>query len=231
MSTDLKTSSISIIIPAYNEAANLQRLLPELQEVPGVELLVVDGNSTDNTVDLVKSLSVQVLVVSPGKAEQMNAGAGAAHGNILLFLHSDTRLPPGFAEAVRDGLNKPGVSAGAFHLAIAGKSFGLRVIERLANFRAKVLQMPYGDQGIFVSRDMFYSVGAFPGQPIMEDFELVRRLKRRGKIEILPLYATTSARRWKRLGVIRTTVMNQLIIIAYLLGLSPKKLAGWYRRK
>ncbi len=231
MSTDRKTSNISIIIPTRNEADSIGRLLPELLAVHGVELLVVDGGSTDNTVDIAKSLGAQVLSSSPGKAKQMNAGAEAAHGNILLFLHCDTKLAPGFVEQVGAALNQPEISAGAFQLSIDGKGFGLRVIEWLVNFRSKILQMPYGDQGIFVTSDMFFSVGEFPPQPIMEDFELMRRLRGRGKIKILPLHATTSARRWKKLGIMRTTVINQAIILGYLLGVNPEKLAGWYRKK
>lgn len=229
MSTDRKTSNISIIIPTRNEADSIGRLLPELLAVHGVELLVVDGGSTDNTVDIAKSLGAQVLSSSPGKAKQMNAGAEAAHGNILLFLHCDTKLAPGFVGQVEAALNQPEISAGAFQLSIDGKGFGLRVIEWLVNFRSKILQMPYGDQGIFVTTDMFFSVGEFPPQPIMEDFELMRRLRGRGKIKILPLHATTSARRWKKLGIMRTTVINQAIILGYLLGINPEKLAGWYR--
>jgi hypothetical protein len=143
--------------------------------------------------------------------------------------HCDTKLAPGFVEQVGAALNQPEISAGAFQLSIDGKGFGLRVIEWLVNFRSKILQMPYGDQGIFVTTDMFFSVGTFPRQPIMEDFELMRRLRGRGKIKILPLHATTSARRWKKLGIMRTTVINQAIILGYLLGINPEKLAGWYR--
>jgi len=231
MSTDRKTSNISIIIPTRNEADGIGKLLPELLVIPGVELLVVDGGSTDNTADVAKSLGAQVLRTSPGKAAQMNAGAEAAHGDILLFLHCDTKLAPGFVEQVRDSLSQPGISAGAFKLAINGQGFGLRVIEWFVNFRSSTLQMPYGDQGIFVTKDIFFSVGPFPQQPIMEDFELMRKLKKRGKVEILPLHATTSARRWNRLGVLKTTLINQAIIIGYLFGVKPEKLAHWYRKR
>jgi len=229
MSTDRKISLISIIIPTRNEADSIGGLLPDLLGIPGVELLVVDGDSTDNTVDIAKSLGAKVLETSPGRAQQMNAGAEAAQGGILLFLHSDTHLASGFAEHVREILKQPGVAAGAFQLSIDGKDFGLRIIEWLVNFRSRVMQMPYGDQGIFVTANMFFSVGAFPPQPIMEDFELMRRLKKRGKVKILPLHANTSARRWERLGILKTTVMNQAIILGYFLGISPEKLSGWYR--
>jgi rSAM/selenodomain-associated transferase 2 len=229
MSTDQKTSNISIIVPTRNEVENISRLLPEMLAIPGIEVLVMDGGSSDDTVDTARALGAKVFSVSPGKAAQMNAGAEAARGDILLFLHADTRLAPGFVKQIRDALSQPGISAGAFRLTIGGKGFGLRVIEMLTNLRSRVLQMPYGDQGIFVRAGMFLSVGGFPSLPIMEDFELVRRLKRKGRIRILPLAATTSPRRWEKLGVLRTTAINQTIIIGYLLGVNPKKLAQWYK--
>ena len=229
MSTDRKTSNISIIIPALNEAGSISKFLPELLSIPGIEIIVVDGGSSDNTVDTAKGLGAKVLRVSVGKASQMNAGAKAARGDILLFLHGDTRLAPGFADQVRNALNHPGVAAGAFRLKIDGGFWGLRVIEWMANFRSGFLQMPYGDQGIFVTAALFSALGGFPALPIMEDFEMVRRLKRKGRITTLPLAATTSARRWQKLGILRTTVINQVIIIGYLLGVKPQKLAHWYR--
>jgi rSAM/selenodomain-associated transferase 2 len=161
----------------------------------------------------------------------MNAGAKAARSEILLFLHADTRLASSFVQQVHGVLNQPGVIAGAFLLAIDGKGFGLRIIEWLVNFRSRVLKMPYGDQGIFITAKMFSAVGGFPALPIMEDFELVRRLKHKGRIKILPLTATTSPRRWQKLGILRTTVINQAIIIGYLLGINPHKLADWYGGK
>jgi rSAM/selenodomain-associated transferase 2 len=230
MSTDRKTSDISIIIPTYNEAERLAVLLPELLLIPGAEILVVDGGSNDNTADTARALGAKVLESHPGKANQMNTGAQAARGDILLFLHGDTRLTPGFKEHVRAAISLPGVAAGAFRLVINGRGFSLRMIEWLANIRSRVLQMPYGDQAIFVRADLFSAMGGFPDLPIMEDFELVRRLKRKGRIVIIPLAATTSARRWKKLGVLRTTAINQAIIAGYLLGVNPRNLAEWYRK-
>ena len=231
MSTDPKTSDISIIIPTYNEADRLAELLKGLLLLPGAEVLVVDGGSNDNTVGLATALGAKVLKSPPGRAVQMNTGARVARGDILLFLHGDTRLAPGFADQVRGVLSQPGVAAGAFRLVIDGNGVGLRIIEWLANIRSKVLQMPYGDQAIFVRADLFCSVGGFPDLPIMEDFELVRRLKRKGAIKILPFAAQTSPRRWRELGLLRTTVINQAIIIGYLLGVNPQKLAEWYSSK
>ena len=228
MSTDRKTSNISIIIPTCNEAQNISALLPELLTIPDVEVLVVDGGSSDETVEIAKALGAKVFSAPPGKALQMNAGAKAACGNILLFLHGDTRLAPGFVEKIYQALSHPNVAAGAFRLKIDGKGYGLRIIEWLANLRSRLLQMPYGDQGIFLTAEIFSAVGGFSPLPIMEDFELVRRLKRKGSIKILSLAATTSPRRWEKLGLLRTTFINQKIIIGYLLGVNPKKLADWY---
>lgn len=230
MSTDRKTSDISIIIPTYNETEQLAALLPELLLTPGSETLVVDGGSRDKTADTARALGATVLESHPNKAVQMNTGARAARGNILLFLHADTRLAAGFAEPVRAALSQPGIAAGAFRLVIDGKGLGLRVIEWLANLRATLLQMPYGDQALFVKAELFSEAGGFPDLPIMEDFELVRKLKRKGRIRILPLAATTSARRWEKFGVLQTTLINQVVILGYLLGVNPGKLAGWYRK-
>ena len=125
MSTDRKISNISIIVPTRNEAGNISRLLPELLSIPDIEVLVMDGGSSDNTVETAKALGVKVASAPPGKALQMNAGAEAARGDILLFLHADTRLAPGFVEQVRVTLSQPGVSAGAFRLSIDGRGVGL----------------------------------------------------------------------------------------------------------
>ncbi len=231
MSTDRKTLSISIIIPALNESETLGRCLQRLVSVRDVEVIVADGGSTDSTIDTARAHGATTLHAAPGKASQMNAGAQKAQGDILLFLHADTELPQGFADRARDALSLPGIAAGAFRLAIDGNDFGLRIIERLVNFRAVFLQMPYGDQGIFMTAENFAAVGGFPDLPIMEDFELVRRLKRKGRIRILQMAAKTSARRWQRLGVMRTTLVNQAIILGYLLGVDPKRLAKWYRKR
>lgn len=228
MSTDQKTSSISIIIPARNEAENISRLVPGLLTVPGIEVLVVDGNSSDGTAATAVGLGVRVFSADPDRASQMNIGAGMARGDILLFLHADTSLAPGFAPQVRAALGQPGVAAGAFRFAVAGKGWGLRLIEKFVNLRARFLQLPYGDQALFIRADLFASLGGFPPLPVMEDFAMIRRLKQRGRITILSLAATTSARRWEKLGVLRTTLVNQAMVIGFLLGVNPRKLAEWY---
>lgn len=204
--------------------------LPELLAIPGAEVIVADGGSSDDTVDRAKTMGAIVCSAPRNKALQMNAGARIARSGTLLFLHADTRLVSGFAEKIHHALSQPGVAAGAFRLKIDGKKSGLRVIEWLVNIRSRVLQMPYGDQGIFVRVEMFSAVGGFPAIPIMEDFEMIRELKRKGRIKILLLAATTSPRRWEKLGILRTTFINQIIIIGYLLGVKPQRLAEWYSK-
>ncbi len=161
----------------------------------------------------------------------MNAGAEAAKGEFLVFLHADTRLPEGFDHHVRRILTESGVAAGAFQLQIDAPSARLRLIERAANWRSRYLQMPYGDQAIFLRAELFHEMGGFPDLPIMEDFQLIRRLQGEGRIVIAPAAVSTSARRWKQLGALRTTLINQLMILGFYLGFEPSRLARWYRRK
>jgi len=173
---------------------------------------------------------VQILTCTSGRSGQVNMGAEHASGKILLFLHADTRLPEHWSEQVRVALDLPGVCAGAFRFGLDAEGLRFRIVERLTRFRSEKLQMPYGDQGLFVKKKIFNAVGGFPAIPIMEDFELVRRLKRLGRIHTLPAGATTSARRWKDLGVLRTTAINQIVIAGYFLGVPLETLKRIYRR-
>lgn len=223
--------AISVVIPALNEAGQIAESLSTLARAPDVETIVVDGGSTDATVTVARTAGVRTMVARPPRSTQMNAGAAAASGDILLFLHADTRLPVGFEEQVRKTLARPRVAAGAFRLMIDGNQIGLGTIERVANWRSRFLQMPYGDQALFMRRNTFWELGAFPPIPIMEDFELVRRLKRRGRIALAPGCAETSGRRWLRLGAVKTFLINQCVIGAYCVGVSPQRLAVWYRGK
>ncbi|MEJ1934253.1 TIGR04283 family arsenosugar biosynthesis glycosyltransferase, partial [Nostoc sp. NIES-2111] len=191
-------------------------------------VIVVDGGSQDDTVAIAGSLGVKVISSSPGRAVQMNTGAALASGDILLFLHADTLLPVGFDEMIRAALQQPGVIAGAFALRINADLASLRLVEKGVYWRSRLLQMPYGDQAIFMTKAVFQQVGGFPELPIMEDFELIRRLKRLGKITILRVPVITSARRWLQKGVFKTTLINQIVIIAYLLKIKPARLRTWY---
>ena len=220
---------ISIIIPVLNEAATIEPTLQRLQAIGGVEIIVVDGGSKDNTFDIALALGVKAIVVAGGRSAQMNAGADLARGNILLFLHADTQLLPNFVNLVIQTLKRPKVIAGAFELKIAGQQRSLRTVEILVKMRSRLFSLPYGDQAIFLTKQTFVRVGGYADLPIMEDFELIQRLKRQGKIAIAPAMVITSGRRWQKLGVWKTTLINQLVIIGYYLGISPAKLGKFYR--
>jgi rSAM/selenodomain-associated transferase 2/rSAM/selenodomain-associated transferase 1 len=221
---------ISVIIPTFNEGANLATTLASTRNASNVEVIIVDGGSNDETVKVARSRGAMVLTSPPRRARQMNVGAGRATGDMLLFLHGDTCLPRGFDNYIRKILARPQAVAGAFQLRIDGQLPGLRATERMVNLRSRRLQFPYGDQAIFLRADLFREMGGFPDMPIMEDFELIRRLRRRGRIMIAPAAVLTSARRWEALGILRTTLINYAIPLAYYLGASPSRLARWYHR-
>jgi len=222
---------ISIIIPTLNEADVIKATIARLPGSEKVEILVVDGGSRDNTVEIAKTLGARVLINAPSKAGQMNTGAAEARGEILLFLHADTRLPSNFEEKVMAAVSRDGICAGAFTLGIDSKAWSLRFIERVANWRARIFKLPYGDQALFVCRELFFEIGGFPDYPIMEDFEFIRRLKKIGKLIILPESVQTSQRRWQNFGVFKTWLLNQIIVVAYFIGIPPHRLAFWYRRE
>lgn len=222
-------SSISIIIPVLNEVGTIAKTISTAQTGKDIEIIVVDGGSNDGTIELVKSLDVKLIYSLPGRSVQMNCGAKAARGNILLFLHGDTFLPLKFDELLIEIIAKPNIIAGAFELGIRGRKRSLRIVERMVNWRSRYLQMPYGDQGIFLSAKIFAEIGGFPEIPIMEDFELIRKLRKRGRIGIVSKPVLTSGRRWQKLGIFKTTLINQVVIIGYLFGVSTKILAQWYR--
>lgn len=247
------TETLSIVMPVLNEATRIQAALGLLQrqlaQAAGVEIVVVDGGSSDKTVSLAQSCGVGVIATEPGRARQMNAGAAIARGDILLFLHSDTQLPDRFVTLIRQALAAPdtvgdpinGLAdpprrsanapiAGAFSLKIRGDQRGLRLIERGVSWRSRYLNLPYGDQALFIRSGAFHQLGGFPDLPIMEDFEFVRQLRRLGRLKVLPEAVATSGRRWKTLGVLRTTLINQLVVAGYLLGIPPQTLWRWYRR-
>jgi rSAM/selenodomain-associated transferase 2 len=219
---------ISVIIPALNEASVIGAALRQIPLSEDIEVIVVDGGSGDATVNIAEASGARVIRTGACRAQQMNAGAAAARAEILLFLHADTRLPDDFPRLVQETLLRPGIVAGAFQLRIDSPRRGLRIIEALANFRSRWLHMPYGDQALFLRSRHFRMADGFSNLPIMEDFEFVRRLGRLGRIALAPAEVLTSARHWERLGVLRATVINQAVIVAYLLGVSPAWLARLY---
>lgn len=225
----MESTQISVIIPVLNEANWIEKLLQSLQSAP-VEIIIVDGGSQDQTVKQATAMGAKVLQSAPGRAIQMNAGAKAATGEILLFLHADTRLPEGFVDFVEHTLSQPGTIAGAFDLNIDGTALGLRWVEWGVKWRSRLWQLPYGDQAIFLKAQTFHHLKGFAELPIMEDFDLVRRLQTQGKISIIAVPVLTSGRRWQKLGIFRTTWINQLTLAAYRLGIPPDQIARWHQK-
>lgn len=225
-------TTISVVIPTLNEEPVLARTLATLQGVAedAFELLVVDGGSADATVALARAAGARIIESPKGRGRQLNAGAAAASGGILLFLHADTLLPARFDRLIEAALAGPGVAAGAFSLAIDSPAKSLAAIAALANLRSRLLNLPYGDQALFITKEKFLAAGGFPEIAIMEDFVFTRQLRKLGRIAILPARATTSARRWQNIGVLRTTLINQLIVGGYAVGVPPSTLARWYQR-
>ncbi len=224
-------SRISIVIPTLNEAENIAKTIGSAGRVKNVEIIVTDGGSTDDTIRIARSIGAKVIESSPPRGRQLNDGARAASGDVLLFLHADTILPERYDREIFCIMKNPGVSLGAFRLGIGGRGLLLRLVSFNANIRSRLFGLPYGDQGFFLSRRLFEGVGGFLEIPIMEDYELAGRLKKIGDVIIARCPVTTSKRRWERLGVIRTTAINQIVVLGYHLGISPERLSKWYNRK
>lgn len=228
-STHQPTSSISIIIPTLNEEGNIAALAQNLHD-SDCEIIIVDGGSQDSTVALAQQHGFITLHSPPGRGAQNNIGAINASSAILLFLHADTRLPKNFEKLVIAALRNPNHIAGAFRLTIDKGTPSMRLIAFCANIRSILLQMPYGDQAIFVRKKDFLELEKFAEIPIMEDYLFIKKARKSGKIILLQDYVSTSARRWYRLGVLRTTIINQLVVIGYHLHISIDRLAKLYRR-
>ncbi len=224
------TTDLAVIIPARNEAHTLAATLERVMADPVAEVIVVDGGSRDATARIARRHGATVLSSPPGRARQMNAGAQAATAGHLFFLHADSQPPAGYAGLILAALAHPGVVAGAFTLAIGAQQHRYRVIESLVAMRCRLFGLPYGDQGLFLRRATFAVTGGFPSVDFLEDLIYVRRLGQRGRLAILPQRITTSARRWQRCGTLRTTLLNQLVLLGYACGIAPDRLGRFYRR-
>ena len=172
------------------------------------------------------------MVSARGRARQMNAGAAVASGDILLFLHADTRLPDNAFQKISSAMGQGRYVAGAFELGIDSSSLAIKIIARTAAWRSRLTRIPYGDQAIFIGRNYFHKIGCFKDIPLMEDVELMRRIKRMGdKICILRDRVSTSPRRWEQEGVIYCSLRNVIILTLYYMGVSPDRLARYYRMR
>ena len=218
---------VSVIVPAIDEEDRLPRALASVGHDEQVEVIVVDGGSRDGTVAIAEAAGARVIHSPPGRGVQMNAGAQRASAPVLLFLHADTCLPPRWQQHVDRCLSEPNVAGGAFRLAFNSSHPGLRLIAAGANCRASLRHLPYGDQAIFVRRDTFVELEGFGALPIMEDYQFIRRLRRRGRIAIAPEPVTTSGRRWMDNGLCRTTLVHQCLLIGWHLGVPAEQLARW----
>ncbi len=218
---------ISIIIPAFNEVAGIARCVERAWEALPDEVIVVDGGSHDGTVALAERLNCRLLTSPRGRANQQNAGARAASGDVLLFLHADNWLAPAAVRQIRRALANAKIAGGVFRHRILAEGIAYRVLETGNNLRARVLRMAYGDQGIFLRRSIFEKIGEFPPVGLMEDVMLMRKL-RRWPLAYLPGPLYASARRWKQNGVVRQTLKNWGLTMAEIAGVPPDALAPYY---
>ena len=196
---------------------------------PITEIIMVDGNSTDQTQSIInRAPRNQLLVAKRGRGNQMNEGARVGTCDVLLFLHADSIFPSDGFSAISKALENTDIVGGAFRLKIDSHSLFLKFIATMANMRSSLFGLPYGDQGIFVRREIFNKMGGYQDFPLMEDVEFIQRLKREGRITLLDMAITTSARRLNRQGVFMTPLRNIILLLLYLMGVSPQQLVKWY---
>ena len=235
--SDSFPETVSAILPALNEEESLPAAIRSAREAGADEVIVADGGSVDRTVATARALADIVIVHPAGRAVQMNAGARASSGQILLFLHADTLLPPGSVDAVRAAVRQGGISGGAFSVRLALSPSAspycraiLRLTGRMIGVRSRIFRAYTGDQAIFVRRDIFDAIGGYPEIPLMEDVEFSRRLARLGQTRLLSERVTTSGRRWEAAGPVQTILLMWGLRVSYLLGMSPARCAEIYGR-
>ncbi len=215
---------ISVVIPTLNEASRLQAAIASVRA--DAEVIVVDGGSSDATADVALGAGARLVRAPRGRGRQLGAGAAVATGEWLVFLHADTRLDPGWAPALA-ALGRE-VVGGAFRFAVDSTRRPFRWLEAGVRVRCALLRLPYGDQALFARRDAYERIGPFSPWPLMEDVDLVRRLRRAGTLAFPPVRAVTSARRWEQRGLVSTTLLNWTLLGMYSLGCPPERLARLY---
>jgi rSAM/selenodomain-associated transferase 2 len=225
--------TISVIIPVLREAPGINDIIARLRlqaPVDTVEIIVVDGDPAGGTIKAISHPDIVRMTAGTGRAIQMNAGAARAEGDILLFLHADTFLPPHAFPSIVHAFRDREYVAGCFDLGIASPKWYFRITEQYVALRTRVTRIPFGDQAIFVRRDYFERIGGYREIPIMEDVELMRRIRGRGDVIcLIPERALTLARRWEAEGVLFTTFRNWTLQALYFCGMAPERLARFYR--
>ncbi len=226
---------ISVIIPVYREGKRISETIESVKQAAGGfkhEIIVADGDSDGRTIKLINNRRILKLTAPKGRSRQMNAGAARASGEILLFLHSDTQLPVNAFKKITEALADSFFIGGAFNLGIQNPKFIFRLIAFAASLKHRFTRIPYGDQAIFIKKKYFEEVGRYPEIPLMEDVELMKRIKRRGdRIVILHDTTMTSSRKWETDGIIFTIIRNWIIQILYMSGISAERLVKYYYRR
>jgi rSAM/selenodomain-associated transferase 2 len=220
--------AVSVVIPTLNEEDRIGATIDAARAAGAAEIVVADGGSTDRTVAVAQGHGARVINVPGTRAAQLNGGAAMAAHDAVIFLHADTHLPPSAASAVERAIHD-GARFGGFRLTFLEPGLRLRWVAFMINARTQFTRAPWGDQAQFVARGPFLADGGYRDLPIMEDYELARRMKRAGGTSLLPLTVRTSGRRFLQKGVLRSSALNWLIIVSYHLGVSPQRLAQWYR--
>lgn len=227
--------NFSVIIPVFHETNKINSLIEHLHALEGSrnsEVIIVDGSPTKDTINAINDEKIISISSEKGRAKQMNAGASIAQGEILIFLHADTKLPEDAFQKIRRVLEEGRYVGGAFYLRIDSDRVIFKLISHITSFLSRLTRIPYGDQTIFIKKDYFNRIGRYGDIPVMEDAELMRKIKReRKKICIIRDNVKTSPRRWEEKGIFYTILINQTIRILYFLGVSPDKLTKFFYRR
>ncbi len=221
---------ISVIIPVLNESNLLPVTLPMLNISENEELIIVDGGSTDLTPEIARRFTGKLITAERGRGKQMKRGAETAKGDILFFLHADCIVPENTFENIRSLLKDANISAGAFNLGIHSRKKRYRIIEFAVFLRNRITSLPYGDQGLFLKKEIYEKIGGYSDLPLMEDVDIVRRLKKAGRIAFINKKILASPRRWEKEGIVYTTVRDWILALLYtLFKVSPERLIKFYK--